>query len=154
MSRVEQSAGMEGCDLTATARLEVRYSTAHGAAVVVLGGEHDLSTALRLTQTLRQLARSGCAVVVDLSDTSFIDSSIVNALVDGRAAMEQANSSLRIVLAAGSQPRRVADLLGLPASFVGYATLDEALAPLEPGGVRDVVWQPRSSRQVFRRAVS
>lgn len=49
--------------------------------VLKLVGEHDLSTAPAVAGAFRRIADSCTNVVVDLTDTSFIDSTVVGALI-------------------------------------------------------------------------
>jgi anti-anti-sigma factor len=51
-----------------------------GLAVVTMHGEHDLSTRVVLAQAL-QLAAARSNVVVDLSECSFIDSTVINEFI-------------------------------------------------------------------------
>jgi anti-anti-sigma regulatory factor len=51
-------------------------------AMVRLLGEHDLASAPAVTQMMQTLARCGESVVVDLSETVFIDSTIIYTLIE------------------------------------------------------------------------
>lgn len=57
--------------------------------VLALLGEHDVSTAPELRSEIERIAGAGGDVIVDLSQTEFIDSSIVGVLVDGYRRAEQ-----------------------------------------------------------------
>ena len=48
---------------------------------VELAGEHDLSTADRVEAAIDQVFRSGSTLVLDLSDATFIDSSVLGAIL-------------------------------------------------------------------------
>jgi anti-anti-sigma factor len=52
--------------------------------VVVLRGEHDLSTAPDLERALEPLLEADVPVVVDLADVSFLDSVILRSLLTAR----------------------------------------------------------------------
>lgn len=83
---------------------------APGIAIVELSGEHDLSTAAGLAEALaRAAARSN--VVVDLSDCSFIDSSVVKEFIKA-SAMLQARGE-RLVLAIPRQQQHIARIVEL-----------------------------------------
>jgi stage II sporulation protein AA (anti-sigma F factor antagonist) len=57
-------------------------TTVHdGLAVVVVVGELDLATAPRLSQVLAEMAEPGRVILVDLSDTEFMDCSGLAPLV-------------------------------------------------------------------------
>jgi anti-anti-sigma factor len=62
---------------------EVRVARLPGEiAVISLLGEHDVTTALEVRNAIAFALDQGTHLVVDLSETEFIDSSIVHALVD------------------------------------------------------------------------
>jgi anti-anti-sigma factor len=69
--------------------------------VVCLLGEHDLATATELGRLLRSLADGDSGVVVDVSETEFIDASIVGALADGDRLLRE--HGRRLVLQTGTR---------------------------------------------------
>ena len=71
--------------------IDVRWPRA-GVAHVILGGEHDLDSADRLSAVLTQMLEGGSHLIVDLGATRFIDSSTIQVLLatKGRADAEQA----------------------------------------------------------------
>ncbi len=80
-------------------------------AVVSLLGKHDVTTAWNVRNAIARALERGTHLVVDLSETEFIDSSIVRALVDSeRLASEQ---GLRISLQLDKRDG-VKQLLGRP----------------------------------------
>jgi anti-anti-sigma factor len=94
------------------APIEVSRSDSE-TAVVVLRGEHDLSSRPELEGTLQALVRSGSRVVVDISQAEFIDSSILTALfASHRLAAEQGSC---LVLQLGTAPivKRVLEISGV-----------------------------------------
>jgi anti-sigma B factor antagonist len=87
--------------------------TRPSTAVVSLVGVHDLSTAPCLERrALEQLGRTD-RLVVDLSRASFVDSSIVNALVRLARQARPRGITFQVVAAEGSHPQRVLSLMGL-----------------------------------------
>jgi anti-sigma B factor antagonist len=71
---------MTGDSLSLQPTIEVR-SPQPDAALVVLGGEHDLYSADQLRETI-DMSLSGCDhLIVDLSAAEFIDSTIIGVLV-------------------------------------------------------------------------
>jgi stage II sporulation protein AA (anti-sigma F factor antagonist) len=81
-----------------------------GVAIVALHGEHDLSTADGLRCVVRDhLADFDARIVVDLTDATFIDSSVLNVIL---ASHNQSDGGAAVVLIAppDSQPRAVLDL--------------------------------------------
>lgn len=59
-----------------------------GAAVIRLRGELDLAGAPRLAEAVREQARDGEPVVLDMSEVTFIDSTGVRTLLDAARAVD------------------------------------------------------------------
>jgi anti-anti-sigma regulatory factor len=82
--------------------------------VVALFGEHDLSTADEVAAAIGRVFDAGSNLVLDLSGASFIDLSVVKAVLQ---AQEQADrhylDELRVVAPIGSQPRRALELVAV-----------------------------------------
>ncbi len=96
-------------------------------SVVALHGEHDISTVPAVEAALDGILEQGMNVVVDLSEASFIDSSVLRATMLGHRALTPA----RIVAVAatpGTLPRRLIDLVALSAIIPTFDTLEDAIA--------------------------
>lgn len=108
-----------------TSRHQGSVTIAHrdAAWVVALEGEHDVSTADLVRRRLTD-ASVAEAIVVDLTPTSFMDSSIASALYDAHRAEEP---RIRFVVAPGTPPRRLFDLIGLDTVVPVYGRLEDAL---------------------------
>lgn len=96
-------------------------------AVVVLLGEHDMSTADQVTHTVAGLLETYASVVIDLSETEFIDCSIVHALEDGRNLARQRQRRLSLQLGTHPAIKRVLELTGLLASWPIYERRAKAI---------------------------
>ena len=83
-----------------------------GVAVVALLGEHDLSTAAEVEEALQPAA---AGTVVDLTGTTFLDSSTLGALIAAARECTQRESPFAVVLPddPSSPARRIFDLTGL-----------------------------------------
>ena len=68
-----------------------------GTAIVKLRGELDLSSRARLTQVLAG-ASAQATVLVDLSECTFADSSVVAALVTASAELRERGGRLEVVI--------------------------------------------------------
>lgn len=80
--------------------------------IVSLTGEHDLSNVGDLDKRLREVHAHGTRVVFDLSEASFIDSSVIARVVgETRHATRKTSDDLAVVAPTGSQPRRVLGLI-------------------------------------------
>lgn len=107
------------------AKIEPRHG---GRAVVRIAGRLDFLSAGEARQRFVEAVANGQrALVVDLGDVQFIDSSGLGALIGGLKAARQAGGDLRIARA-GEQARMVLSLTSLDRVFRLYDTVDEALA--------------------------
>ena len=105
-----------------------------GWPVIALSGEHDLSTAPELRARLHDLADAD-AVIIDLDETTFVDSSILGVLVGGLRRARERDVPFAIVLGDGAHPaiRRIFELTGLHDVFPIYPTRQGAQAGLSTG---------------------
>jgi anti-sigma B factor antagonist len=107
------------------------------AAVVALVGEHDAYSSSRLENEFAVLIEGGHHVVVDLRDTTFVDSTTLSVLLSARHRAEQAALGFALVLPERhyTQVHRILDLTGLVSAFATYGKLDDALAGARAGRV-------------------
>lgn len=100
-----------------------------GTAVVTISGEHDLSTAPNLRRNLDSLLDEGTTTVVDLSPATFIDSSILGVILDGRRRAADARVGFAVFHSEGSEAvERVLEVTGLRAELPVHARREQALA--------------------------
>lgn len=97
--------------------------------VIAPEGELDISRVGDFRAALLDAAREGAAaVVVDLSQVSFIDSSGLGALVELHSRLRRSGRRLAVVAPGGSAPAVLLDLAGLrgrlPISDTRGAALD------------------------------
>jgi anti-anti-sigma regulatory factor len=72
-------------------------------------------------------------VVVDLSEATFIDSSVLRALYDARhTAMAEEQHRLALVAPTGEFPRCLLDLVGIPSQVQSFETRAAAIKALTP----------------------
>jgi anti-anti-sigma factor len=83
------------------------------AAIVTLRGEHDLESRQRVTAALT--AAAVCPnVVVDLSGCTFVDSSLIVALLCGARTLGERGGTLPLVVGRDARSvRRTLDLMGI-----------------------------------------
>jgi len=99
--------------------------------VVSLRGEHDISTAPDLRGALERAHAAGGAVVVDLTDAEFVDSTVLQALLQGRDPADQgAERRLVLVVPEYGVARRLLSLTNLDQLIPTYPTRAQALASL------------------------
>ena len=100
-----------------------------GVAVLTISGEHDLSTAPLLRRRLDGLLDQGTPTVVDLSPATFVDSSILGAILDGRRRAAKAAIGFAVVHADGADAvDRVLEVTGLRAELPVHANREEAFS--------------------------
>ena len=104
-----------------------------GIRVLVLRGEHDLSTAPDVRVHVEEAVGSGGDVIVDLSDAGFIDSSILGVLVAGYRSVTGAGQSRRFAVVAvpGTSVTRLFDLVSVSDVIPIYPSRAEALSALD-----------------------
>jgi anti-sigma B factor antagonist len=97
--------------------------------VVELRGDQDLSTAAGLRDQLTELVEGGSSVVVELGLVSFMDSTVLGALLGGLRRARERGQDFALVIAEDTEPavRRVFELTGLFRAFPVYPSRDEAL---------------------------
>jgi anti-sigma B factor antagonist len=99
-----------------------------GVAVLTISGEHDLSTAPSLRRRLDGLLEEGVATVLDLSPATFIDSSILGVILDGRRRAAEANIGFAVARSNGSDAvDRVLEVTGLRVELPVHARREEAV---------------------------
>ncbi|MGC1813495.1 MAG: STAS domain-containing protein [Solirubrobacterales bacterium] len=100
-----------------------------GVAVLTISGEHDLSTAPLLRRRLDGLLDQGTPTVVDLSPATFVDSSILGAILDGRRRAAKAAIGFAVVHADGAEAvDRVLEVTGLRAELPVHSRREEAFS--------------------------
>lgn len=109
--------------------------TDEGLAVLTISGEHDLSTAPELRRRLDVLLDEGTATVIDLSPATFVDSSILGVILDGRRRASDAEVGFAVVHSNGADAvDRVLEVTGLRNELPVHARRNEALAAASGSG--------------------
>jgi anti-sigma B factor antagonist len=99
-----------------------------GVAVVALAGEIDLYTCPEFKQELlRVIADGATLVVVDLTKTTFIDSTALGVIIGGVERLKQRDGRL-VVVCADPNIVKIFEVTGLNRIFSVYDSRDEALA--------------------------
>jgi anti-sigma B factor antagonist len=100
--------------------------------LVSLEGEHDLSTAEDLGHKLTAIFRTGTTVVIDLTRTTFIDSSTLGVMIEAEGyAQEHGCEQFGLVVAENTPAERLLSLVGAHGMFTTFASSDEAFAYFE-----------------------
>ena len=83
--------------------------------VVVVEGEHDIYTAPTLRERLDEAIGRGGGIVVDLTGATFVDSSVLGALLDARRRALEAGQGFVVCVGDAVEPgvQRILDITGL-----------------------------------------
>lgn len=89
--------------------------TAGDVVVVVVEGEHDIYTAPTLRERLDEALERGQGLVIDLTGATFVDSSVLGALLDARRRALDAGMGYVVCVGATVEPgvQRILDITGL-----------------------------------------
>jgi anti-sigma B factor antagonist len=99
--------------------------------VIALTGEVDLYTAPEFKQELLRVIGEGSKqVVVDFTDTTFIDSTTLGVLVGGVKRLRPEGGQLSLVCS-DRNITKIFEITGLDRVFTIYSTRDEALSALD-----------------------
>jgi anti-sigma B factor antagonist len=107
-----------------------------GEDVIVarLSGEIDLSNAADVGEQLAAaVPNTALGMVIDLTATSYLDSSGVHLLFDLGERMQRRQQQLRVAVPEGGPIRRVLRIVELDAAVPVTATVDEAVEQIRAG---------------------
>jgi anti-sigma B factor antagonist len=106
-----------------------------GPAVLSVEGEHDLSTAPELRRRLDELIGAGRPTVVDLSAATFVDSSVLGAIIDARRQAGEAGVPFGVAHSPNGTEAvtRVLEITGLRAELPVHEDRDGAIAAVSGG---------------------
>ena len=108
---------------------DIRAEQAGSVRVVVLRGEHDVTTMRRVEAALREANQTGDGTVVDLTECGFIDSSSVAVLFHANEAAPAGRFA--VIAAPHTEASRLLDLVAFGQVVPVYATRDEAIESVE-----------------------
>jgi len=104
--------------------------------VVVVEGEHDIYTAPTLRERLDEALDRRGGLVVDLTKATFVDSSVLGALLDARRRALDAGQGFVVCVGEEVEPgvRRILDITGLVPVLPVVNGRDEALQAARSNG--------------------
>jgi anti-anti-sigma factor len=111
--------------------VEVRWPQPD-TAVVALGGEHDLGSAPAVAQATDDVCTTASHLIVDLSSVGFIDSSIINLLIQVSRELQASGRRFSLVLGSSPSIERTLEICGVLPALNRVATLDAALGESTP----------------------
>lgn len=88
---------------------------AEDVVVVVVEGEHDIYTAPALRERLDEALGRGGGIVIDLTAATFVDSSVLGALLEARRRALEAEQAYVVCVGDSVEPgvQRILDVTGL-----------------------------------------
>ncbi len=105
-----------------------------GGCVISLAGEVDLYTAPEFkSQLLDVIGKGAKHVIVDFSDTTFIDSTTLGVLVGGVKRLRTSNGELSLVCS-DRNITKIFEITGLDRVFTIYPTRAEAVEQVAAAG--------------------
>src|SRR3954468_347802 len=91
--------------------MEIRSSHTEGTAHLELRGELDIGTAAKLDEAVDRALEDGCReVVLDLSGTTFLDSSGLGALIRAARTVDAQQARMSVRSPHGSEARLVIEM--------------------------------------------
>ena len=112
----------------------VAVEQVEGASVIVLRGEHDLSTGPAIGAACDDAWAHSSSIVFDLAGATFIDSTVVGVMVNARRRAAESGGSVAVVAPAGGPPARVLTLVGISDVLPLHETRDQALRTFSAPG--------------------
>ena len=113
-------------------RLDLMEAPDHGFSVITLPGESDAFVAPRIRSDLATALGTDSPLVVDLTQSTFIDSTIVGVLLEGLADCEKRERPLLLLLPEDAAPEvhRLFEITGLDSLLPVVRSWDEATTRL------------------------
>ena len=107
-----------------------------GISVVALHGEHDLSTVGEVGGRIDAALADSAGVVVDLSETTFIDSAVLRLLITTQTRAEERGVGFAVAVPDSSAHgvHRLLDLTGLAERLRTAPSRDGAIGAATPAG--------------------
>jgi anti-anti-sigma factor len=116
-----------GTDLRDTEpTIDVRRPKPH-VALVVLGGEHDLDSAPLVEQATEDALLTCSHLIIDISPVQFIDSSIINLLVQLKRDADAKDCRFNLVMGTAPGVERALEICGVLPALNHVKNVDIAL---------------------------
>jgi anti-sigma B factor antagonist len=115
---------------------EVRYEREDETLVAMLTGEVDMSNAATVRQQIAEsVTPDDDALIVDLSELSFIDSAGLHSIIELGTVLDERRQHLLLCLPPGSTIRRAIEIIGLPQAVSVYSDRGEAMEAVRASAV-------------------
>jgi anti-sigma B factor antagonist len=77
---------------------QIELDRSDGIVVVVLSGEHDVYTAPALREKIESVIEESAPFIIDLTPTTFLDSSVLRVLLEARRHAEERGIGFAVAL--------------------------------------------------------
>ena len=102
-----------------------------GISVVALTGEHDLGTVPQVREAFDAARAEGKSLLIDLCPTTFVDSSILGAILEVRREAQAADRGFAVACDGSAEPvRRVLEVTGLSDELPVHSSRAAAISAL------------------------
>ncbi len=109
--------------------IHIALESVGGVPVARPRGDVDAANATAVDIELADaIGRQSASLVVDLSDTAYVDSAGLDVLLRLSERLRQRRARLLLVIPTDSQLGRLAEIVGLPEAMPVHETLSQALA--------------------------
>jgi anti-anti-sigma factor len=119
---------MRPSDSISLARIESSYE--QDVCVITVSGELDMSNVADLRELAYGLRNDALGLIVDLTQTRFIDSTTLGLLFDLRASLARRRQLLRVICAPGSSPARLLKVTAFPQDLLAESDVPAAVAAI------------------------
>ena len=94
---------------------QIELDRSDGVVVVTLSGEHDVYTAPAVRDKIDSVIEESSPFVIDLTPTTFLDSSVLRVLLEARRHAEERGLGFAVALSDSEAPgvRRILEVTGL-----------------------------------------
>jgi len=107
---------------------DVRFEREDETVIAIVTGEVDMSNAATVRQQIAEYVTPDAdAVIVDLSELSFIDSAGLHSLIELGTVLNERRQQFLLCLPSGSTIRRAIEIIGLPHAVSVYSDRSEAM---------------------------
>jgi anti-sigma B factor antagonist len=107
---------------------DVRFEREDGIVIAVLTGEVDMSNAASVRQQIAEsVTPDDDAMIVDLSELSFIDSAGLHALIELGTVLDERRQQLLLCVPHGSHIERAIEIIGLSRAVSVHSDRAEAM---------------------------
>jgi anti-sigma B factor antagonist len=115
-------------------KIDVPTTEGFDGFLVSVEGELEISTVEQLADPAEVAIRAGCPLVLDLSECSFIDSTVLRFVLRTHRALSAVGEAMAVVSGDNSHLRKLLSITAIDLSVPVFATREEAIERLRTEG--------------------